>query len=77
MITQTLLTGAKLTPFLLDKPASKGVLILPGGGYGALAVQHEGHAIGAWLNARGYDAWMLEYRVVSAEHPAPLQRKPL
>ena len=72
-----LATGARLTPFLLDEPASVSVLVLPGGGYGFLAVQHEGKAIGAWLNARGYDAWMLEYRVVSPEHPAPLEGKPL
>ena len=77
MTTQTLSTGARLTPFLLPEPAPMGVLILPGGGYGALATQHEGHAIGEWLNARGYDAWMLEYRVVSAEHPVPLEGKPL
>ena len=77
MTTQTLSTGARLTPFLLDSLAPVGVLILPGGGYGALAVQHEGHAIGQWLNARGYDAWMLEYRVVSPDNPAPLLGKPL
>ena len=76
-MTQTLPTGARLTPFLLDEPARTGVLILPGGGYGALAVQHEGAAIGQWLNARGYDAWMLEYRVVSADDREPLLYKPL
>ena len=77
MTTQTLSTGAKLTPFLLPQPARVGVLITPGGGYGALAIQHEGHAIGAWLNERGYDAWMLEYRVVSEQNPSPLNGKPL
>ena len=77
MTPQTLATGAKLTPFLLPQPARLGVLITPGGGYGALAIQHEGHAIGAWLNARGYDAWMLEYRVASEAHPAPLVGKPM
>ena len=76
-MSQILSTGARLTPFLLPEPAPIGVLITPGGGYGALAIQHEGHAIGAWLNARGYDAWMLEYRVVSGENPAPLNGKPL
>lgn len=77
MTTQTFSTGAKLTPFLLDEPARAGVLILPGGGYGHLAVGHEGRDIGAWLNARGYDAWMLEYRVVGEQFPAPLETKPL
>ena len=77
MQTQTLSTGATLTPFLLPQPARLGVLITPGGGYGMLATQHEGHAIGAWLNARGHDAWMLEYRVVSADSPSPLNGQPL
>lgn len=77
MTTQTLSTGAKLTPFLCDKPARVGVLVLPGGGYQHLAVEHEGRAIGQWLNARGMDAWMLEYRVVSPENPSPLNGKPM
>lgn len=77
MNTQTLVSGARLTPFLLAEPARVGVLVLPGGGYGALAIEHEGHAIGAWLDACGYDAWMLEYRVVSPDNPAPLEGKPL
>ena len=74
---QTLSTGAKLTPFLRPQPSRVGVLILPGGGYQKLAVEHEGRAMGQWLNARGYDAWMLEYRVVSADYESPLLNKPL
>ena len=77
MTTQILDSGARLTPFLLPTSARAGVLVLPGGGYSHLATQHEGHAIGEWLNARGYDAWMLEYRVISAGHEVPLSGKPL
>ena len=76
MATQTLSTGAKLTSFTLAQPARVGVLVLPGGGYGGLAIEHEGRAIGRWLNAHGYDAWMLEYRVASTT-PPPLLGKPL
>lgn len=76
MNPQTLSTGAQLTPFLLEKPAEIGILIIPGGGYGHLAIGHEGHDIGAWLNARGYDAWMLEYHIAD-EKKAPLGEKPL
>ena len=75
-MSQILSTGAKLTPFLLPQPARVGVLVLPGGGYQNLATGHEGQAIGQWLNARGYDAWMLEYRVTSTT-PPPLLNKPL
>ena len=76
MKAQTLDTGAVLTPFLLPKPARVGFLVLPGGGYWGLATDHEGQQICAWLNARGYDAWMLEYHVAS-KTPAPLLNKPL
>ena len=76
MATQTLSTGARLTPFLLPEPARLGVLVLPGGGYQNLATSHEGREICDWLNARGYDSWMLEYRVGSTT-PAPLLNKPL
>ena len=77
METQTLSTGARLTPFLLNQPARAGVLVVPGGGYQNLATDHEGQQIAQWLNARGYDAWMLEYRVVSNGNTPPLLNKPL
>ena len=77
MNPQTLPTGAQLTPFLLDAPARAGVLVLPGGGYVNLATDHEGAQICRWLNARGFDAWMLEYHVANAGSAAPLLRQPL
>ncbi len=76
MTPQILPSGAKLTPFLLEKPAPTGILIVPGGGHGHLAVGHEGADIGAWLNARGYDAWMLEYTIAGAQNPAPIYPRP-
>ena len=72
----TLPSGAKITPFLLENPAKIGVLVLPGGGYGALATGHEGRDIGAFLGARGYDAWMLEYTVAGAENSPPIYPAP-
>jgi acetyl esterase/lipase len=54
-----------------------GVLICPGGGYGFLAVEHEGEHIAAWLNERGVAAWMLSYTIATPENPGPLQDKPL
>ena len=76
MTSQILSSGAKITPFLLAAPAKLGVLILPGGGYGFLATGHEGHDIAAYLNARGYDAWMLEYTIAGAQTPAPIYPQP-
>lgn len=54
-----------------------GVLIMPGGGYGFLAVEHEGRDVAAWLNARGLDAWMLKYSIVGEDCPSPLLYQPL
>jgi acetyl esterase/lipase len=50
------------------------VVICPGGGYGFLAVDHEGRQIGEWLNQHGVTAFMLKYRIAPRyHHPAPLQ----
>ncbi len=76
MTPQILPSGAKITPFLLPTPAKIGVLVVPGGGYGHLAVGHEGADVAAYLNARGYDAWMLEYTVADAGNPGPIYPKP-
>jgi acetyl esterase/lipase len=39
------------------------VVILPGGGYGILAMQHEGHDYAKWLNQRGIAGIVVKYRV--------------
>ncbi len=39
------------------------VVILPGGGYGILAANHEGHEIAKWLAARGIAGIVVKYRV--------------
>jgi acetyl esterase/lipase len=65
-----------LTVFLPPKEQANGaaVVICPGGGYGFLAVDHEGKQIAEWLNARGVTAFMLQYRIAPRyHHPAPLQ----
>jgi acetyl esterase/lipase len=51
-----------------------GVVVCPGGGYGKLAMDHEGRQVAAWLNARGVAAFVLKYRLGPRyHHPAPLQ----
>ncbi len=40
-----------------------GVLVCPGGGWTVLAWDHEGLDVVRWLNARGYTAFLLKYRV--------------
>jgi acetyl esterase/lipase len=50
------------------------VVICPGGGYGHLAMDHEGHQIAQWLNTLGVTGVILEYRHRGKGygHPAPM-----
>src|SRR5687767_7766768 len=38
-----------------------GVVVAPGGGYGALAMDHEGRQVASWFNAMGITAFVLKY----------------
>jgi len=50
-----------------------GVIVCPGGGYGALAKDHEGDQIARWLNSLGIPAFMMQYRIAPRYHyPAPV-----
>ncbi len=40
------------------------MIICPGGGFRILAIDHEGHEVARWLNARGVTAFVLKYRVM-------------
>lgn len=58
-----------------EEAVGTGVVICPGGGYGFLAVDHEGRQIAEWLNSFGVAGFILEYRHRNRGygHPAPLQ----
>jgi acetyl esterase/lipase len=60
-----------------ENAASTAVVICPGGGYGHLAMDHEGHQIARWLNSLGVAGFILQYRHRNSGagygHPAPLQ----
>lgn len=66
-----------LIVYLPEKQNASGgaVVICPGGGYGNLAMDHEGHQIAQWLNAHGVAAFVCDYRHRGKGygHPAPLQ----
>src|SRR5713226_236178 len=65
-----------LTVFLppADKANGAAVVVCPGGGYGFLAVDHEGKQIAEWLNSLGVAAFVLKFRIAPRyHHPAPLQ----
>lgn len=60
-----------LTPWLAKNPNGKAIVVCPGGGYGALAADHEGKQIAQWLNSQGISAFVLRYRLgPKYRHPA-------
>ena len=57
-----------------EKATGVGVVVCPGGGYGGLAMGHEGKEIAEWLNQQGVAAFVLKYRLGPRyRHPAPMQ----
>lgn len=57
-----------------DKANGAAVVVCPGGGYGGLALGHEGKDPAEWLNHHGFAAFVLRYRLGPRyHHPAPLQ----
>ena len=53
------------------------IVICPGGGYGGLAIDHEGHQIARYFRDRGIAAFVLKYRLprsktLGAAHGVPL-----
>lgn len=56
------------------KATGTGIVVCPGGGYGQLAMDHEGLQVARWLNGRGVAAFVLKYRLGPRyHHPAQLQ----
>ncbi|MBC7856724.1 MAG: alpha/beta hydrolase [Pirellulaceae bacterium] len=74
-------TEAKDKPTLIiylpekEKANGGAIVICPGGGYGGLAMDHEGHQIARWLNDNGIAGFICDYRHRGKGygHPAPLE----
>lgn len=47
--------------------AKQAVLVIPGGGYARVAVDHEGHEVAKAFNEQGYSAFVLYYRLPKDE----------
>lgn len=66
----------KLIIWQAEKEQANGcaVVVCPGGGYGGLAMDHEGKQIGQWLNSLGVTAFICDYRHRGKGygHPSPL-----
>ena len=52
-----------LTIYRARQPSGASVIVAPGGGYGALASNHEGRQVANLLNAAGVTAFVLKYRL--------------
>ncbi len=63
-----------ITIYQPDKGNGTAVVVCPGGGYGHLAMGHEGRDIAEWFNSIGITAVVLEYRMARGgyRHPIPL-----
>ncbi len=55
------------------KATGTAIVVCPGGGYGGLAIDHEGEQIGQWLIKEGIAAFVVQYRHAPLYgHPYPL-----
>jgi acetyl esterase/lipase len=63
-----------LETWLAPKGKANGtaVVICPGGGYGGVAIDHEGWQVAEWLNSFGVAGFVLKYRASPYKHPIPL-----
>lgn len=53
-----------------SKAIGTAIVIYPGGGYGVLAIDHEGWQVARWLNGIGVAAIVVKYRVSDSEGAA-------
>ncbi|HET8827866.1 MAG TPA: alpha/beta hydrolase [Pelobium sp.] len=60
-------TTPQLIAYFAEKPNGTSVIICPGGGYGILAISHEGYQIAEEFNKRGITAFVLKYRLPAEE----------
>jgi acetyl esterase/lipase len=64
----------RVYPPAADANTGAAVVICPGGGYGILAYDHEGHQLAEWFRSIGVTGVVLKYRhAPKYRHPSPLQ----
>ena len=66
---------ARVSIFLPDakKATGRAVVICPGGGYGFLAMQHEGTDWAPYFNQQGIAVFVLKYRMPHGHHTVPAE----
>ena len=55
------------------KATGQAVVICPGGGYGMLAIDHEGYEMARWFAANGITGAVLKYRMPNGHPEVPLE----
>ena len=69
-------SNPRLIPFLPGADAKKtgaAVIVIPGGGFGRLADEHEGSDACQWLTKQGIKAYLLVHRTPTNKHTEPNQ----
>jgi len=67
----TNVTAPRLEFYLPAKKNGSAVIIVPGGGFGVLASEHEGSELATWFRDRGFVAAVLEHRCPTNKLPKP------
>ena len=65
-------TTPTLTVYPASHPNGMAIIMCPGGGYGGLAMKHEGHDMAPWFNTQGITYAVLKYRMPNGHHDVPL-----
>ena len=65
-------TEPTLTVYPAARPNGMAIIMCPGGGYGRLAMNHEGHDMAPWFNTQGITYAVLKYRMPNGHHEVPL-----
>lgn len=65
-------TEPTLTVYPASHPNGMAIIMCPGGGYGGLAMNHEGHDMASWFNTQGITYAVLKYRMPNGHNEVPL-----
>lgn len=66
------IVNPSITVYRPAKPNGMAIIMCPGGGYGRLAMQHEGHDMAAWFTTQGITYAVLKYRMPNGHNEVPL-----
>lgn len=66
------ITQPSITVYRPNEPNGMAVIMCPGGGYGRLAMDHEGHDMAAWFCTQGITYIVLKYRMPNGHDEVPL-----